>query len=243
MTEQRTNNSKKTVHFGNWPSPISAELIAGDSISIDEARQTKHSIYYIERRPTENGRCVIVQRSNNKTVDILPAPYSARSRVHEYGGGSFYADDNLIFFINDSDQDIYLIENAQVTRITENKKMRYADFSYDKHHKRLISICEVHDKNNVTNSFSVELGTVRLKELYFDKNKINEAIEYIDEKLKPLNDMDISTLIGIGGTFRAIATAIMQKQEYPLNKIHAYECSAKDFLLVDVQFPTNPVHC
>ena len=85
------------------------------------------------------------------------------------------------------------------------------------------------DTNNVTNTFSVELGTVRLKELYFDKNKINEAIEFIDENLKPLDDMDISTLIGIGGTFRAIATAIMQKQEYPLNKLHSFECSAKDF--------------
>ncbi len=152
MTEQQTNNSKKTIHFGNWPSPISAELIAGDSISVGETKQTKHSIYYIERRPTENGRCVIVQQLKNKTTDILPAPYSARSRVHEYGGGSFYADDDLIFFINDSDQDIYRIENARITRITDNKNMRYADFSYDKHHKRLISICETHDKNSVTNT-------------------------------------------------------------------------------------------
>lgn len=152
MTEQRTKNTKKIMSFGNWPSSISAKLIAGDSISINEPKQTEHSIYYIERRPTENGRCVIVQRSENKTSDILPAPYSARSRVHEYGGGSYCVDDELIFFINDSDQDIYCVAKGQITRITSNNENRYADFSYDKHHRRLISICETHHKDGVTNS-------------------------------------------------------------------------------------------
>ena len=85
------------------------------------------------------------------------------------------------------------------------------------------------NEDNVTNTFSLELGTVRLKELFFDKNKISEATQYIDKKLEPLNSIDASTLIGIGGTFRAIASAIMLSKEYPLNKIHAYECSSKDF--------------
>ena len=84
--------------------------------------------------------------------------------------------------------------------------------------------------DNVTNTFSLELGTVRLKELFFDKNKIDEAIECIDDKLSALDNLDSSTLIGIGGTFRAISSAIMLKQEYPLNKIHAFECSAKDYI-------------
>jgi len=86
------------------------------------------------------------------------------------------------------------------------------------------------DGNNVTNTISLDLGTVRLKELFFDKNKINNAIEYIDNKLEVLNHIDASTLIGIGGTFRAISTAIMTSQEYPLNKIHAYECSSLEYI-------------
>ncbi len=84
--------------------------------------------------------------------------------------------------------------------------------------------------DNVSNTFSLELGTVRLKELFFDKDKIDEAIECIDDKLSALDNLDSSTLIGIGGTFRAISSAIMLKQEYPLNKIHAFECSAKDYI-------------
>ncbi len=84
--------------------------------------------------------------------------------------------------------------------------------------------------NSITNTFSLELGTVRLKELFFDKDKIDEATNYIDEKLKILDNLDSTSLIGIGGTFRAISSAIMLKQEYPLNKIHAFECSSKDYL-------------
>jgi dipeptidyl aminopeptidase/acylaminoacyl peptidase len=152
MTSQLTENNKNTLPYGNWPSVISAELIVSDNISIDEPKLTTNSIYYIERRPQENGRCVIVKFANNKTTDILPEPYSARSHVHEYGGGSYCVDDELLFFINDKDQDIYCIRNNQVTRVTTTENKRFADFIYDEKFHRLIAICETHKKKSVTNS-------------------------------------------------------------------------------------------
>ncbi len=152
MAAQQINNNKKTMTFGDWPSAISAELVAGDSISIDEPRLTESSIFYIERRPAENGRCVIVQQTKDKTADVIPSPYSARSRVHEYGGGSYCADEEQVFFINDSDQDIYLVENNQITRVTNSKNDHYADFCYDRQQHRLIAICETHHQDEVTNS-------------------------------------------------------------------------------------------
>ena len=86
------------------------------------------------------------------------------------------------------------------------------------------------NNNNITKSFSLELGTVRLKELFFDNNKIDKAIEYIDTQLSSLDDTTPPSLIGIGGTFRSISSAIMTTQSYPLNKVHAFEYSSKDFL-------------
>lgn len=83
------------------------------------------------------------------------------------------------------------------------------------------------NKKNVTNTISLELGTVRLKELFFDKNSIDKAIEYIDKKLEVLDGLEASTIIGIGGTFRAISSAIMKEENYPLQKLHAYEYSVK----------------
>jgi len=86
----------------------------------------------------------------------------------------------------------------------------------------------INDKN-ISNTISLNIGTVRLKELYFDKNDIAGAIKYIDTELELLKDADVSTLVGIGGTFRAISSAIMKADAYPLNKIHSYEYSKKRF--------------
>jgi exopolyphosphatase/guanosine-5'-triphosphate,3'-diphosphate pyrophosphatase len=81
--------------------------------------------------------------------------------------------------------------------------------------------------DNISKSVSLKLGTVRLKELYFDKNDKAGAITYIDEQLMQLdNSISSEVLIGIGGTFRAISSAIMNSIKYPLNKIHAFECSS-----------------
>jgi len=86
----------------------------------------------------------------------------------------------------------------------------------------------INDKN-VSNTISLDLGTVRLKELFFDKQDIKAATKYIDKKLAALDGLDISTIIGIGGTFRAISIAVMKSSDYPLKKVHAYECSEKEF--------------
>lgn len=153
ITAQKTTNSAKaSARYGCWPSAISSELIVSDSITIDEPRLTEKSLYYIERRPQEAGRCVIVEVSDGIARDLLPAPYSARSRVHEYGGGSYCVDRDLVFFCNDSDQDIYCINNDQVTGITSAENCRFADFSYDRKYHRLIAICESHNESTVTNS-------------------------------------------------------------------------------------------
>ncbi|NOQ70240.1 MAG: prolyl oligopeptidase family serine peptidase [Gammaproteobacteria bacterium] len=157
---QPTENNKKFLPYGSWPSIMSAELIVSDNVSFDEPKLTANSIYFIERRPQENGRCVIVKLTNNKTTDILPEPYSARSHVHEYGGGCYCVDDEFLFFINNNDQDIYCIKNNQVTPVTTTKNKRFADFIYDKRFHRLIAICETHNDHSVTNAIvSIDVTT------------------------------------------------------------------------------------
>lgn len=78
--------------------------------------------------------------------------------------------------------------------------------------------------------FSLNIGTVRIKELFFDTDNIPGAIEYIDNELKHLPDFATDTLIGIGGTFRALTRALMKKEDYPLKKLHAYSTQAVPFL-------------
>ena len=86
----------------------------------------------------------------------------------------------------------------------------------------------IHNKD-VSNTFSLNMGTVRLKELFCDTKDRQGALEYIDTKLESLEQSKTTTLVGIGGTFRAIATAIKDQESYPLNKLHAYEFSIEVF--------------
>ncbi|WP_324171051.1 Ppx/GppA phosphatase family protein [Sulfurimonas sp.] len=78
------------------------------------------------------------------------------------------------------------------------------------------------DDKRILNTMSINLGTIRIKELFCDCQKIDEAIKYIDSKLEVLNDKNVNTIIGLGGTFRAISTAILKNKKYPLNKTHAF---------------------
>ena len=84
--------------------------------------------------------------------------------------------------------------------------------------------------SKISHTISLKLGTVRLKELFFDKQEINAAVTYIDKELEKVNFTETATLVGIGGTFRAISNAIMKESNYPLNKIHAYEYSRESLL-------------
>lgn len=89
--------------------------------------------------------------------------------------------------------------------------------------------------------FSLNIGTVRIKELFFDTGNIDGAVAYIDEVLKILPPFQTTTLIGIGGTFRALTRALMKKEEYPLKKLHAYTTKSDTFLrFVDQIQSANP---
>ncbi len=80
----------------------------------------------------------------------------------------------------------------------------------------------------VVDSDSIDLGTVRLKELFFDRNDIEGAKKYIDTALEQLKTKEQSHIIGVGGTFRALAQIILKNKNHPMNKIHAFSFEAQD---------------
>ncbi|EQB35588.1 phosphatase GppA [Sulfurimonas hongkongensis] len=84
------------------------------------------------------------------------------------------------------------------------------------------------NNKDISNTISLNLGTIRIKELFCDDRKKDEAIEYIDEKLSVLDGLNASALVGIGGTFRALSSAILTRKKHPLNKLHAFSYSAKE---------------
>jgi len=81
--------STKTARYGSWKSPITSELIVAQSITLSEVCLDGGYVYWLEGRPQEQGRYVVVRAgADGQPTDITPPPYNARTRVHEYGGGS-----------------------------------------------------------------------------------------------------------------------------------------------------------
>jgi dipeptidyl aminopeptidase/acylaminoacyl peptidase len=137
--------------FGAWKSPITSDLIVSGTIKLEQIVLDDTDIYWIERRPTENGRNVIVRKSpDGITSDMLPSPYNARSSVHEYGGGSFTVSKGTIYFSNFSDQQVYRVRADSVPQpITFVEKRRYADFVIDEQLNRMICVCEDHTTSDL----------------------------------------------------------------------------------------------
>jgi len=82
--------------------------------------------------------------------------------------------------------------------------------------------------NNIQSTISLKLGTVRLKELFFDKNDINGAIKYINAELEKLpNGFSNDILFGIGGTIRALSKVIMKKTDGALDILHGFTYNIK----------------
>lgn len=132
--------------FGSWKSPITSDLIASGSIKFDQVVLDGLDVYWIERRPAEKGRYVIVRRtSDGNRTDMLLPPYNARTSVHEYGGGSFTVSDGTIYFSNFSDQQLYrLAPNSLPQPITFTEQMRYSDYVIDHPRNRVLCIREDH---------------------------------------------------------------------------------------------------
>jgi dipeptidyl aminopeptidase/acylaminoacyl peptidase len=138
--------------YGAWPSPVSANMIADTTISLGTIIVDGEDLYWLEGRPSEGGRVVLVRDRNGAVQDITPSDYSVRSRVHEYGGGAAMVADGTVYFVNQKDQGIYRQAEDEVPRLlTGSERDRFADMVLDRTGNRLICVRERHDEDDVVN--------------------------------------------------------------------------------------------
>tara|TARA_R110002072_G_scaffold30092_1_gene94191 strand:+ start:11341 stop:13290 length:1950 start_codon:yes stop_codon:yes gene_type:complete len=138
--------TKQKVAFGSWESTITTDLMLNSSVGLGEISIFGTDIYWVEMRANEGGRYVIVKRTNDgQESDAIPAEYNARTRVHEYGGGSYLVTERGVVFSNFADQCLYLFDaNNICKKLTVQEDCRYADIVYDKYRERLICVREDH---------------------------------------------------------------------------------------------------
>jgi dipeptidyl aminopeptidase/acylaminoacyl peptidase len=140
MTESRV------VPYGSWKSPITSDLIIAGTITLSEITLDGEDIYWVEGRPSEGGRSLIVRQTPDGTIsDVTPAGFNARTTVHEYGGGAYIVDSGTVYFSNFADQQIYKQAPGQAPQpITSAEKMRYADGVIDRRRNLMFCVREDH---------------------------------------------------------------------------------------------------
>jgi dipeptidyl aminopeptidase/acylaminoacyl peptidase len=156
LREKILANAPKIAPYGSWKSPITSDLIVSGSIGLGQPSFDREEIYWVEMRPVERGRNVIVKRDRNGAcTDINPQPFNARTRVHEYGGGDYVVHDRIVYFSNFRDQRLYRQHPpGEPQPITPELDLRYADACIDKKRGRLICVREDHTRtgHEATNS-------------------------------------------------------------------------------------------
>jgi dipeptidyl aminopeptidase/acylaminoacyl peptidase len=132
--------------FGSWKSPVTAQLVVGESLRLGQPRIGSAGIVWTEGRPQEKGRHAIVRfRADGEIEELTAAPFDAASRVHEYGGGALAVTALGVFFVNFKDQQVYAVDpSGQPKAVTQTEGVRYADLIADPARGRLIGVCEDH---------------------------------------------------------------------------------------------------
>src|SRR5689334_6368812 len=134
--------------YGSWKSPVTADLLTSSAISLSQIEVSSDGIYWLEGRPLEAGRVVVVHAATNKAlVDVTPAPFNARTRVHEYGGGPYFVFGATVFFSNFVDQALYRLDPGSDPRpVTPEPQiaagLRYADGRITPDGKTIICVRE-----------------------------------------------------------------------------------------------------
>ncbi|MDY0909255.1 prolyl oligopeptidase family serine peptidase [Microbacterium sp. CFBP9034] len=145
--------------YGSWPSPLTAEAVATASPRIEGARFVGDEVWWGQSVPEEAGRTAVRRRTaSGDVLDLIGAPWSARSRVHEYGGGAWtaVADDALVF-VEKSDQRVWLMKEGDTTRPLTPLAgdMRFGGLTWQG--GRLLAVRETHHGDRVPRRDIVEI--------------------------------------------------------------------------------------
>jgi dipeptidyl aminopeptidase/acylaminoacyl peptidase len=134
-------------------------MIVASSIGLSDILIDGADVYWLESRPQEGGRSVLVRRIMDGTIaDVTPSlsegagsgpAFNVRTRVHEYGGGGYLVSAGIVYFCNDADQRLYRQEPGRAPApITpgpdQPRGLRYADGIIDAARDRMIWVREDH---------------------------------------------------------------------------------------------------
>lgn len=136
--------SPKALPYGSWSSPINGRALAEGSATPSEPTVDEDRVYWLELSPRQKGRYGLWTFKDGKGLELVREPFNVRTRVHEYGGGSYLVHGETIYFSNFKDQLVYRALRGQEPEALTRAGRRYADYVLDERANRLVGVCEDH---------------------------------------------------------------------------------------------------
>src|SRR5271157_5328098 len=104
----------KTAPYGSWKSPVSGKLLASGSSAPADLTTDGDRVYWLQLQPQKGGRYgLLTWAKGERPREAVPEEFNVRTRVHEYGGGSYVADGRTVYFSNFDDQFVYRLEKGR----------------------------------------------------------------------------------------------------------------------------------
>ena len=135
--------------YGEWPSPITAESLVSGAVGIAEVCVDGADIWWAEARPDEGGRTALMRSRDGVTEEMTPPEAYVRTLVHEYGGGSWWVQNGVAYYVDVGDQRVRrLVPGNEPTLLTPEpehaRALRYADFRVSPDDRWLVAVREDH---------------------------------------------------------------------------------------------------
>src|SRR5436309_3078172 len=149
--ERRTPRSVISAPFGSWASPFKIERLTDRVVFLSEPHGIDGIRWWIEGRPEESGRQVLVRRETDGTLTrMTPEEFNARSRVHEYGGAAYLVSGDLVVVSDFTTGRLHrIVRPGELVPLTPERQWRYADAIHDAARNRLIAVREDHEPDTV----------------------------------------------------------------------------------------------
>jgi dipeptidyl aminopeptidase/acylaminoacyl peptidase len=135
-----------TAPYGTWVSPVTAQVVSAGAVRLSAVTVDGGDVYWLEGRPDEGGRGVVVRRTaDGRISDVTPPGTNVRSRVNEYGGAAYAVADGTLYFSEYADGRLYrLAPGSGLQPLTPPGEWCYADYAIDVPRRRLVCVREDH---------------------------------------------------------------------------------------------------
>ena len=182
-------SSPTSAPYGSWSSPITAAMLATAGNSAEQTWVEDGIAYWLEARPREAGRQVVVKGDPlGEPVDVTPPGFNARTTAHEYGGGDYCVTRSTVIFSNFDDQRLYRQEpGADPVPITPEMggAHRFADGTVNHDGRWWLGVRERHDLGPAPADVVNELVVVPLDGTGVPRVVASGRDFYSDAKISP----------------------------------------------------------